>query len=137
MTARELEHVFVFGAGKVGAGLARALRRAHVRVTLRPKRAGLPASRIEADLVVLALRDRDLGPCAEELAARGLVGRGGRPSAVVHCAGALGPEVLAPARGPRVAVAQMHPMISFAGSSTSTATRPRSARHARSARCSA
>jgi predicted short-subunit dehydrogenase-like oxidoreductase (DUF2520 family) len=33
---------------------------------------------------------------------------------VVHCAGALGPEALARARGPNVAVAQMHPMISFA-----------------------
>ncbi|MEO5730249.1 MAG: DUF2520 domain-containing protein, partial [Byssovorax sp.] len=34
--------------------------------------------------------------------------------AIVHCAGALGPEALAAARGPSVAVAQMHPMISFA-----------------------
>jgi predicted short-subunit dehydrogenase-like oxidoreductase (DUF2520 family) len=112
--ARDLERVFVFGAGKVGAGLARKLRQAGVHVTLRPKRRGLPARTIEADLVVLALRDRDLAACAEELAAKQLVGKGSRVSAVVHCAGALGPEVLAPVRGPRVAVAQMHPMISFA-----------------------
>jgi predicted short-subunit dehydrogenase-like oxidoreductase (DUF2520 family) len=123
MPSNDLHHVFVFGAGKVGAGLARALRAAGVRVTLRPKRLGLPSSRIDADLVVLALRDRDLGPCAAELAARRLVGRGKRPTAVVHCAGALGPEVLAPVRGPRVAVAQMHPMISFAAAASTPTLR--------------
>lgn len=114
MASRDLSHVFIFGAGKVGSGLARALRKAGVRVTLRPKRAGLPARPIEADLVILALRDGDLGPCAEQLAERGLVGCGADRSVVVHCAGALGPEALAAVRGPRVAVAQMHPMISFA-----------------------
>jgi predicted short-subunit dehydrogenase-like oxidoreductase (DUF2520 family) len=104
--------VFVFGAGKVGTGLARALRAAGARVTLRPQRKGLPARRIEADVVIVAVRDRDVAPTAEEMARRGLVGH--RRVAVVHCAGALGPEALAAARGPRVAVAQMHPMISFA-----------------------
>jgi predicted short-subunit dehydrogenase-like oxidoreductase (DUF2520 family) len=73
----------------------------------------LPKRRIDADLVILALRDKDVRPCAEELRARALVGH--RRVAVVHCAGALGPEVLDPIRGGRVAVAQMHPMISFAG----------------------
>lgn len=106
--------MFVFGAGKVGAALARELAGAGLRVTLRPMRRGLPSRPIDADLLVLALRDRDLGPTAERIAARRLIGH--RPVAVVHCAGALGPEVLAPLRaaGPRVAVAQMHPMISFA-----------------------
>jgi len=104
--------VYVYGAGKVGAGLARALRAEGVPVVLRAARRGLPARRIEADVIVLALRDRDLAACAAELTARALVGH--RPVAVVHCAGALGPEVLAAARAPRVAVAQMHPMISFA-----------------------
>src|SRR6202012_473470 len=68
--------------------------------------------RIEADVVVLALRDRDLAGAAVALVEQGLVGD--RKVAVLHCAGALGPEVLAAARGPNVAVAQMHPMISFA-----------------------
>jgi predicted short-subunit dehydrogenase-like oxidoreductase (DUF2520 family) len=104
--------VFIYGAGKVGAGLARALRAAGCRVTLRPARAGLPSRRIDADVIVVGLRDRDIAPCAEELARRGLVGH--RKTAIVHCAGALGPEALAAARGPNVAVAQMHPMISFA-----------------------
>jgi len=104
--------IFIYGAGKVGAGLARALRSAGARVTLRAARKGLPARPIEADVVVLALRDRDLAPCAEALVKNKLVGHA--PVAILHCAGALGPEVLAAARGPNVAVAQMHPMISFA-----------------------
>lgn len=107
-----LPRVFILGAGKVGAGLARALRAAGYRVTLRPQRKGLPARRIEADLIVLAVRDREIGPTAEALRARGLIGH--QRASIVHCAGALGPEALAGARGENVAVAQMHPMISFA-----------------------
>ena len=109
---RAAASVYVFGAGKVGAGLSRALRAAGCVVTLRPQRKGLPRSRIDADVIIVALRDRDLAPCAEELVRRGLIGHA--RLAVLHCAGALGPEVLAAARGPNVAVAQMHPMISFA-----------------------
>ncbi len=104
--------VFVFGAGKVGAALARALRRAGVAVTLRPARRGWPRGRIDADVVILAVRDGDIPRQAAELAARELVGH--RRVAVLHCAGALGPEALAPVRSARVAVAQMHPMISIA-----------------------
>ena len=106
--------VFVFGAGKVGAGLARAIRDAGIEVTLRPKRRGLPQRPIDADLVIVALRDGDIPSCASELASRGLLARERGRVAVVHCAGALGPEALAAARSDRVAVAQMHPMISFA-----------------------
>jgi predicted short-subunit dehydrogenase-like oxidoreductase (DUF2520 family) len=107
-----MSDVFIFGAGKVGAGLARALRAAGDHVTLRPQRKGLPTRRIEADLVIVAVRDRDIAGVAEALVSGALVGH--RKVAVVHCAGALGPEALAAARGPNVAVAQMHPMISFA-----------------------
>jgi predicted short-subunit dehydrogenase-like oxidoreductase (DUF2520 family) len=110
--------VFVYGAGKVGAGLSRALAAKGARVTLRAARRGLPARRIEAEVIVLAVRDRDLEAIAAALVERGLVGH--RKVSVLHCAGALGPEVLAAARGPKVAVAQMHPMISFA----STAVTP-------------
>jgi predicted short-subunit dehydrogenase-like oxidoreductase (DUF2520 family) len=111
MTTRT--RVFVYGAGKVGAGLSRALRATGaVDVTLRAARRGLPSRRIDADVVILAVRDRDLPFCAAEIAARHLIGH--RKVAVVHCAGALGPEAIAAARGPNVSVAQMHPMISFA-----------------------
>lgn len=104
--------IFIYGAGKVGRGLARALRAKGSRVTLRPQREGLPDAPIEAAVIIVAVRDRDVAPCAEALVERGLVGH--RRTAIVHCAGALGPEALAAARGPKVAVAQMHPMISFA-----------------------
>jgi predicted short-subunit dehydrogenase-like oxidoreductase (DUF2520 family) len=64
--------------------------------------------------VVLAVRDDQIEPAARALAARSLLGHRRRTVAVVHCAGSLGPEALAAVRGPRVAVAQMHPLISFA-----------------------
>jgi predicted short-subunit dehydrogenase-like oxidoreductase (DUF2520 family) len=112
MKARRKQRVFVYGAGKVGTGLSRALARAGFAVVLRPQRRGLPSRPIEADFVILAVRDRDIAPAAAEMARRGLVGH--RAVVVVHCAGALGPDVLSAVRGPRVAVAQMHPMISFA-----------------------
>jgi predicted short-subunit dehydrogenase-like oxidoreductase (DUF2520 family) len=103
-------HVFVFGAGKVGTALSRALRKAGVKVTLRPARRGVPR-KIDADVVVLAVRDRDLRPTAEAL-----VGVVARRAVVVHVAGALDASALAPLRagGACAGVAQMHPMISFA-----------------------
>jgi len=77
----------------------------------------LPRTKIDAGVVIVAVRDREIGPAAEEMKRRALVGH--RPVVVVHCAGALGPEALAAVRGPHVAVAQMHPMISFASKSRS------------------
>jgi len=106
------ERVFIFGAGKVGAGLARALKAAGFVVTLRAARKGLPKNKIDASFVILAVRDRDIAPLAEQMQQRALVGH--RDVVVVHCAGALGPEPLAALRSEKVAVAQMHPMISFA-----------------------
>lgn len=108
----DLDSVYIIGAGKVGAGLARALRRAGIAVTLRAQRKGLPATPIDAPMVILAVRDRELQPLAERLRDAQLLGH--RQVVVVHCAGALGPEPLLPLRSKRVAVAQMHPMISFA-----------------------
>jgi predicted short-subunit dehydrogenase-like oxidoreductase (DUF2520 family) len=100
--------VFVLGAGKLGTALARALRRAGATVTLRPARRGLPRV-IDADVVVLAVRDRDLRPTAEAL-----VGVVARRAVVVHVAGALDASPLSSLRGACAGVAQMHPMISFA-----------------------
>ena len=100
--------VFVLGAGKVGTSLARALRAKGARVTLRPARKKLPRT-IDADVVVLAVRDRDLAPLAEKM-----VGVVSVRSVVVHVAGALSAEALSALRGRCAGVAQMHPMISFA-----------------------
>jgi len=103
--------VFVLGAGKVGTALARALRTRGARVTLRAARQGIPRKPIDADLLVLAVRDGKLAEVVAELAS---LGRVSRRTAVVHCAGALGIEPLLPLRGMTRGVAQMHPMISFA-----------------------
>jgi predicted short-subunit dehydrogenase-like oxidoreductase (DUF2520 family) len=102
--------VLVLGAGKVGAGLARELRRAGVETTLRPARRGLPRA-IRARLVVLAVRDRDLEPLAARLRDARILPP---DAAVVHVSGALDAAPLAALRGACAGVAQMHPMISFA-----------------------
>ena len=107
----ERSSAYVYGAGKVGRALSDALRRARWRVTLRAARQGFPKKPIDADVVVLALRDRDLAPAVERLvASRGV----SRRAVVVHVAGALDEKVLAPLRAICAGVAQMHPMISFA-----------------------
>ncbi len=102
--------VFILGAGKAGAGLARALRARGIATKLRPARKGLPRS-IRADVVVLAVRDRDLAPLAARLRDAGVVpGR----AVVVHVAGALSADALDALRGACAGVGKMHPMISFA-----------------------
>jgi predicted short-subunit dehydrogenase-like oxidoreductase (DUF2520 family) len=103
--------VFILGNGKVGRGLGRGLRKAGWSVEVRAARAGLPTRPIACDLLILAVRDGELGRISQELASQKLVGRG---AACVHVAGSLGPEVLEPLRVVSAGVAQMHPMISFA-----------------------
>jgi predicted short-subunit dehydrogenase-like oxidoreductase (DUF2520 family) len=102
--------IFVFGAGKVGRALAAALRRARWKVTVRAARRGLP-KRIDADLVVLTLRDRELPDTVRAIVERKLLAKG---TSAVHCSGAQDASILAPLRALGVSVAQMHPMISFA-----------------------
>ena len=103
--------VFIVGAGKVGVALARALRRAGWHATLRPARRGLPSRALDADLVVLAVRERQLVAIASELAGAGILPR---RAVCVHTAGSLDAEPLATLRPVCAGVAQMHPMISFA-----------------------
>jgi len=103
--------VFILGSGKVGRGLAVALRKAGWTVEARAARAGLPARAITSPLLILAVRDAELPRLCDELVARRLVGK---KTACVHVAGARGPEMLARLQGVTAGVAQMHPMISFA-----------------------
>jgi predicted short-subunit dehydrogenase-like oxidoreductase (DUF2520 family) len=103
--------VYVIGAGKVGTALSRALRARRVTVTLRAARKGAPRGPIGTALLILAVRDGQLKGLVRDLLDRGSVDE---RTAVVHCAGALGPEPLAPLRDVSAGVAQMHPMISFA-----------------------
>lgn len=105
--------IWILGAGKVGRALQRALQGSSHRVTLRALRRGAPARPPAADLVILAVRDSQLAPLVAELAERrALASR----AAVVHVAGALGPEVLAPLRDTCAGVGQAHPLVSFASS---------------------
>jgi predicted short-subunit dehydrogenase-like oxidoreductase (DUF2520 family) len=103
--------VFIFGAGKVGRALARALRDHGDVVTLTPARKGVPTRPIDADVIILSVRERQLGVIAADLAVSGVVKRS---AVVVHNAGSLDASVLAALRGACAGVAQMHPMISFA-----------------------
>jgi len=103
--------VFILGSGKVGRALAKALRTSGVEVTLRAARQGVPTRPIDARVIILAVRDRQLGPVAADLAATNVVPRN---AVVVHNAGALPSDALAALRGLTAGVAQMHPMISFA-----------------------
>jgi predicted short-subunit dehydrogenase-like oxidoreductase (DUF2520 family) len=113
-----MKRLLIIGQGKVGAALASGARGAGVRVRTMSARAvlvGAPSPR--ADLVVVASRDGDVVRIASELARRSRL-----PGAVVHCAGALGPEALAPLAQVGVAVAAAHPLVSFSGArSTSVA----------------
>jgi len=110
-SARRGPSVFVIGAGKVGTALARALRARGAEVTLRAARKGAPRGPLGVDLLVLAVRDGQLEELVDALLTRRTVDR---RTAVVHCAGALGPEPLGPLRAVAAGVGQMHPMISFA-----------------------
>jgi predicted short-subunit dehydrogenase-like oxidoreductase (DUF2520 family) len=103
--------VFVLGAGKVGCALARALRKSGDNVTLRPARKGVPKKVIDASIIILAVRDRQLGVIAAELVVARVVKKS---TVVVHNSGALTADALAPLRGKCAGIAQMHPMISFA-----------------------
>jgi prephenate dehydrogenase len=103
--------IFILGAGKVGRAIARALTKRGDSVTLRAARKGVPTTFIDADLLILSVRERQLGPIAADLAVTGVVKKS---AVVVHNAGSLSAEALAPLRGACAGVAQMHPMISFA-----------------------
>jgi predicted short-subunit dehydrogenase-like oxidoreductase (DUF2520 family) len=105
--------VFILGAGKVGRALAAALKKHDVKVKLHAARKVLPKKPIDASIIVLALRDKQLGPFATELA-NGLVKKS---TVVVHNAGSQSADAIAPLRGKCAGIAQMHPMISFASTS--------------------
>ena len=126
-----MKSIFVFGAGKVGRALAKGRKKARLAVTLRPARRGWPA-RVDADVIVLAVRDRDLPEAVRTLADRKLRARG---TTVVHGAGALGAEPLAPLRALGVSVAQMHPMTQFIAAIAAMQTESKFARVYSEGRC--
>ena len=90
--------------------MARALRKAGVRVRLRAARRGLPRV-IHEPVLVLAVREGQLGDLVAAMTDSPPMPR---TAVVVHVSGALDESVLAPLRAVCAGVAQMHPLISFA-----------------------
>lgn len=101
--------VAIVGVGKVGRGLLRALRQARVSASIVSARDYVERPRrLRGDVIVIAARDGAIGKVVSAIT------KLDRNAVVVHCAGALDAEVLAPLRPLCAGVAQMHPMISFA-----------------------
>lgn len=103
--------VAVVGRGKVGSVLARELRARGVAVVVWRARS-LPSRLPSVDVVLLCVRDAALEELARLVAARL---RAPLPEVALHTAGALGPSVLAALSERGLAVAQAHPLLSFAG----------------------
>lgn len=117
-----LERVVVVGAGKVGRALASALRARGVEVVVVRGRAVARRRDFAADLLVLAVADPFVEPTARAIVERiasGRRGAAGAPRAAVHVAGALDVDAIAAFRSVNVPVAQMHPLLSFAGGAVS------------------
>lgn len=131
MTAAGRLGVGVVGAGRVGAVLGNALRAAgHVVVgasgiseasrerieLLLPGTDHLEPDEVvaRADLVLLTVPDDALAPLVAGLAAVGAWRPG---QIVVHTAGALGTQVLEPARAQGVIPLAIHPAMTFTGTS--------------------
>jgi predicted short-subunit dehydrogenase-like oxidoreductase (DUF2520 family) len=105
--------VLLVGRGRVGSALGSALRRCRVPLRHLRARTRWPSGPVDADLVILAVRDAEIATVAHRLARSTLL-PWGRRLAAVHCSGSLGPEALEPLRARGVAVAQMHPLLAFA-----------------------
>ena len=114
--------VFVLGAGRAGRSLARALvvagvdvvglhgRQADVSVTPPVTGGGLPHTLGSAAIVIVTVRDAQLGDALRQLADAAL-----RPGAVVlHASGATDPAEAALLRVRGHAVGTMHPLVPLA-----------------------
>ncbi|HUS63888.1 MAG TPA: DUF2520 domain-containing protein [Kofleriaceae bacterium] len=118
--------MFLVGAGPVATALAGALRLGGIPVlglwarnAARARAAGAvagvaaysaapPDLLLEADVVVLAVRDEAIGDVARMLVATGLVNK---HHALLHCSGVMSAdEALAPVLGQVGGVAMMHPL---------------------------
>ena len=82
--------VVVIGAGKVGAALHAAARAAKMTSTLHAARKFRTTTKLDCDLLILAVRDKELAPLAEAIAKAGTLPK---KAAAVHVAGALSADV--------------------------------------------
>ena len=111
--ALSLERVLVVGRGKLGSLLMRALRKAGLRPASVSGRSWRLRSPAVFDVVILAVRDDAVEAAACTVADACHAGRL-RAAAVLHCAGRMGPDVLAPVRGCGVAAGKLHPLVAIA-----------------------
>jgi predicted short-subunit dehydrogenase-like oxidoreductase (DUF2520 family) len=119
--------LFVVGAGRAGLGVALAVHAAGGRVLgvhgRRPAELGplgtvsagaLPATVGDADVVLVAVRDRELDAALIEVA-------GARPRAVLHASGSAEPAALAALRAGGVPCGTFHPLVPLADPSRAPA----------------
>ncbi|MHB8572530.1 MAG: DUF2520 domain-containing protein [Candidatus Dormibacteria bacterium] len=113
MTSKEiapgygLPTVSILGRGRAGSGLAAALRDAGVEVSGPWGRETAPArAAAEGDLLILAVRDREVAALALELAAAGA------STPTVHLGGAMGRDLMAPLAA-SAEVGAWHPFYAF------------------------
>ncbi len=105
--------IIIVGAGKVGAALHAAACGHGLRSTLYAARKFKATTKLGCDLLILAVRDKELAPLAEAIANAGTLPK---KAVAVHVAGALSADAIAALRPACAGIAQMHPMISFASS---------------------
>ena len=117
--------VFILGAGRVGRGLAGALRASGVDVIGlhgRHPDAGittgaLPPTVNDADVVIVAVRDAQLEEALREIAAHGRAsGRGATRTmpTILHVSGSSTPEALTALRARGHAAGTFHPLVPIA-----------------------
>lgn len=120
-------NISIIGPGRVGLALGRLLARRGYRVTVAGRsiakgraaaakigpmvRPATAAAAAGGDIVLLTVNDDAIAPLCKQLAKR----RAFRPGCVVaHCSGALGSDILAPAkRACQCRIASMHPLQTF------------------------
>lgn len=103
MAARRPMNVVIFGRGRLGGSLFRALRRSGHRVRLAPGQSRLGTS--DLDAVLLCVPDRAVATTTLRLARPGI-----RVAVVAHCAGALDLGPLEPLRALGSDVGSLHPL---------------------------
>lgn len=104
-------NVVVIGRGKVARAIQARLGKSSHRVKVLASRGRLPKIGDDVELIVLAVRDDAIEDLARRLAATRARPLG---AAVIHVAGALGPEVLGALSGRCAGIGRAHPLASFA-----------------------
>ncbi len=101
--------IVILGRGRVGRGLHAAMKSAdHPNLTLASSRRMPRAALAEADAVLLAVSDHAIIEVATRVSTRARA-----DAAILHAAGARGPEELSVCREAGMSVGALHPLVSF------------------------